>query len=640
MRNRLTLLAIFLAFTVQSQISEGGLPPTLRPENQAFLSGKMPSLLELQALDKSKALADDSQTPGQNRFAAPVPTNVSLENAGAWHSLPNGDRVWLCALRSQGALGLTLIFDEFKLPPGAKFYAYGANQQVLGAYTTQSCLPSGKFLIGIIKGETAFLELYEPAAVQGQSRISTKRVDVSYDANALNGAEDFGQSLPCNININCATGAGWQAEKKGVVRILMVFPDGEGWCSGTLIANTSNTYEPYVLTAHHCQLLRINPEFDLWRFDFDYESVNCSNPLNEPVPRSVLGSERISYRSETDFLLVKLNPIPLNFDIYFNGWNRDANITTLPPSTTLIHHPWGDIKKISVDTNTALIYASTLPWGGIYGTSPANSHWKSITDIGIFESGSSGSPYLDANKRIVGQLHGGSNAMGNPCQITGAYFGRFNLSWNQGSAPESRLKEWLDPGNTGAVTQNGYARPAVQGYSISGNLKTHWDMPMEGIRVDIGGGTSGFVYTDAQGDFQFINVPVGGTYSIKPMHDINDLNGVTTYDLVLISKHILAIEPFDSPWKMVAADANQSGSITTFDIVETRKVILGINQAFPANTSWRFLPAYTIFGNPANPFMGGLPPDNISVINLQANYTGANFKGIKIADVNNTATGN
>ena len=165
-------------------------------------------------------------------------------------------------------------------------------------------------------------------------------------------------------------------------------------------------------------------------------------------------------------------------------------------------------------------------------------------------------------------------------------------------------------------------------------------MPMEGIRVDIGGGTSGFVYTDAQGDFQFINVPVGGTYSIKPMHDINDLNGVTTYDLVLISKHILAIEPFDSPWKMVAADANQSGSITTFDIVETRKVILGINQAFPANTSWRFLPAYTIFGNPANPFMGGLPPDNISVINLQANYTGANFKGIKIADVNNTAIGN
>ena len=640
MRNRLTLFCIFLAFTVQSQVTEGGLPPTFQPENQAFLSGKMPALLELQTLDKSKALKEDSQTPGQNRFAAPVIANISLENSGVWYTSPNGDRVWLCALRSQGALGLTLIFNEFKLPPGAKFYAYGANQQVLGAYTTQSCLPSGKFLIGVLKGETAYLELYEPASVQGQSKVSTKRVDVSYDANALNGAEYFGQSLPCNVNINCATGAGWQTQKKGVVRILMVFPDGEGWCSGTLIANTANTYEPYLLTAHHCQLLLNNPEFDLWRYDFDYESTNCSNPLNEPVPRSVLGSERISYRSQTDFLLLKLNPIPLNFDIYFNGWNRDDNIATLPPSTTFIHHPWGDIKKVSVDTGIALVYASTLPWGGIYGTSPASSHWKSITDIGLFESGSSGSPYFDANKRIVGQLHGGSTDMGDSCRVTGVYFGRFNLSWNQGNAPESRLKEWLDPGNTGAVTQNGYARPAVQGFSISGNLKTHWDVPMEEIRVEIGGGSSGFVYTDSLGNFQFVNIPAGGTYSIKPVHDLNDLNGVTTYDLVLISKHILAIETLNSPWKMIAADANQSGSITTFDIVETRKIILGINQAFPTNTSWRFLPAYTIFGNPANPFMGGLPPDNISVINLQANYTGANFKGIKVADVNNTAIGN
>ncbi|MFN0215815.1 MAG: hypothetical protein ACKVT2_16270, partial [Saprospiraceae bacterium] len=180
----------------------------------------------------------------------------------------------------------------------------------------------------------------------------------------------------------------------------------------------------------------------------------------------------------------------------------------------------------------------------------------------------------------------------------------------------------------------------VQGYSISGNVQTHWGVPMEEIRVEIGGGTSGFVLTDSLGNFEFVNVPVGGNYSIKPIHDHNDLNGVTTYDLVLISKHILGIEALNSPWKMVAADANQSGSITTFDIVETRKVILGINPNFPANTSWRFLPAYTIFGDPANPFMGGLPPDNISINNLQANYSGASFKGIKVADVNNTAIGN
>ncbi len=637
MRNRLTILALSLAFSVQAQISEGGLPPSFQPEHQSVLNGKMPSMLALPSLDVAKALAEDSHAPGQNRFAAPITADVSLDNAGIWQSLPNGDRVWLCALRSPGALGLTLIFDEFKLPSGAKFFAYGVNEQVQGAYTAKSCLPSGKFLIGVLKGETAYLELYEPAAVQGQSKISTKRVDIAYDAHALNGAEDFGESRPCNININCSTGANWQAEKKGAARILMVFSNGEGWCSGTLIANTSNSFEPNFLTAHHCQLIGNNPDFGLWRFDFDYESANCSNPATEPLPRSVLGCDRISYRAETDFMLLKLNPIPLNYDVYFNGWNRDGNQTEVPPHSVYIHHPTGDIKKISVDTQASVIHPALLAWGGVFGTSPANSHWKSITDLGIFQPGSSGSPLMDANKRIVGQLHGGSTAFGNDCKVTGAYFGRFNISWVQGNAPESRLKEWLDPTNTGAVTQNGYARPMVQGYSIGGNIKTHWDVPMSGVRVDIGGSASAFTTTDSLGNFQFLNMPAGGNFSIKPVLDSNDVNGVTTFDLVLISKHILGIEPLDTPWKMVAADVNQSGSITTFDIVEGRKVILGINAGFPANTSWRFLPAYTIFGNPNNPFQGGLPPDNISVNNLQFPYVGADFKGIKVGDVNNTA---
>lgn len=640
MRNRLTLLFLLAAFTsANAQITEGGVPPSFQTEFKAFLTGKMPAVVALPVLDVANALSEDSHKPGQNRFAAPVAVDVSLENSGAWHTLPNGDRVWLCALKSGGALGLTFLFDQFKLPAGAKFYAYGANEQVYGAYTVQSCLPSGKFLIGVLKGEIAYLELYEPAAVQGQSKISSKRLDVAYDANAL-GAEDFGDALACNININCPTGANWQVQKKGIARILMVFSNGQGWCSGTLIANTSNTFEPYFLTAHHCQLIGTNPDFDLWRFDFEYESPNCQNPATEPVPKSVLGSQRISYRDETDFMLLKINPIPSNYEVYFNGWNRDNNQTTIPPQSVYIHHPSGDIKKISVDTQATVIHPFILDWGPGFGISPANTHWKTVTDLGVFQPGSSGSPLLDANKRIVGQLHGGSTAMNDACKVTGAYFGRFNISWTQGSTPESRLKEWLDPTNTGAVTQNGYLRPAVLNHTLSGNIRTHWDVPMEGIKVELSGGITGTAYTDAQGNFQFASVPAGGNYSIKPVHDANDLNGVTTFDLVLISKHILAIEPLNSPWKMIAADVNQSGSVTTFDMVETRKVILGINPAFPANTSWRFMPANTIFPNPNNPFEGALPADNISVMNLQSNNTGLNFYGIKVGDTNNTAVGN
>ncbi len=100
---------------------------------------------------------------------------------------------------------------------------------------------------------------------------------------------------------------------------------------------------------------------------------------------------------------------------------------------------------------------------------------------------------------------------------------------------------------------------------------------------------------------------MGSDYTVTPKKNDNPLNGLTTYDLVLISKHILGIEPLGSPYKMIAADANNSNSITTFDIVEFRKLILGINQALPNNESWRFMYNDYIFPNPHNPFQEVVP---------------------------------
>ncbi|MBK7937144.1 MAG: hypothetical protein IPJ82_08605 [Lewinellaceae bacterium] len=94
---------------------------------------------------------------------------------------------------------------------------------------------------------------------------------------------------------------------------------------------------------------------------------------------------------------------------------------------------------------------------------------------------------------------------------------------------------------------------------------------------------------------------------MTPTKDDNPLNGVSTYDLVLISKHILGLEPLNSPYKMIAADANKSNSITTFDIVEIRKLILGIYNELPNNTSWRFVDKDYVFPQPTNPFATTFP---------------------------------
>lgn len=177
--------------------------------------------------------------------------------------------------------------------------------------------------------------------------------------------------------------------------------------------------------------------------------------------------------------------------------------------------------------------------------------------------------------------------------------------------------------------------------SVAGLLKTEMNEGLEETDVELSGPTFNmFDMTDQDGHFSFLNaVPMHMNYSITPTKDDNPLNGVTTYDLVLISKHILGLEPLNSPYKMIAADANRSGSITTFDIVELRKLILGIYTELPSNDSWRFVDKSFAFPNAANPFQTSFP-ENKSVADIQSNSMDDDFVAIKIGDVNATAIAN
>ena len=182
--------------------------------------------------------------------------------------------------------------------------------------------------------------------------------------------------------------------------------------------------------------------------------------------------------------------------------------------------------------------------------------------------------------------------------------------------------------------------------NVAGALKTEMTDGVEEGSVTING-TSTFAppynyfdLSDADGVYQVMNnVPLDATFTIAPEKDDNPLNGVTTYDLVLISKHILGVEPFNSPYKMIAADANKSGSITTFDVVELRKLILGIYTELPNNTSWRFVDKAFQFPNVNNPFQTSFP-EMISVAAAMSNQMGEDFMGVKIGDVNNTVVAN
>lgn len=136
--------------------------------------------------------------------------------------------------------------------------------------------------------------------------------------------------------------------------------------------------------------------------------------------------------------------------------------------------------------------------------------------------------------------------------------------------------------------------------------------------------------------------------TITPMRDDNWLNGVTTFDLVLINRHILGQNLITSPYALIAADANKSGTITAFDIGEIRKLILGIYQngippkeSADTHKSWRFVDAAHVFGNPANPWDSDHPPFPESITIPAPAFGGMHdFIGIKIGDVDGSAIAN
>ncbi|MCA0236377.1 MAG: HYR domain-containing protein [Bacteroidetes bacterium] len=182
--------------------------------------------------------------------------------------------------------------------------------------------------------------------------------------------------------------------------------------------------------------------------------------------------------------------------------------------------------------------------------------------------------------------------------------------------------------------------------TVAGVMQTEMDYGLEECDVELSGqspnGTAfnQFVMTNDQGYFEFPEaIPTMSDYTLTPTKDNNPLNGVTTYDLVLINKHILGLETLGSPYKMIAADANRSGSITTFDIVELRKLILGIYEDLPNNTSWRFVDRDYQFDNPANPFQSVFP-ENKTVSDIQGTQVENSMVAIKIGDVNNSVIAN
>ena len=139
--------------------------------------------------------------------------------------------------------------------------------------------------------------------------------------------------------------------------------------------------------------------------------------------------------------------------------------------------------------------------------------------------------------------------------------------------------------------------------------------------------------TNAAGMYNFGTVQTGYDYSLTPIKDDELLKGISTYDLVRIQRHILRVAPMTDPYELIAADVNNSKTISSMDLVHLRRLILGIDAKFSNNTSWRFVDANYRFPNPANPWQEVFP-EVMSINDMPETGKRVDFTAIKIGDVN------
>jgi len=304
---------------------------------------------------------------------------------------------------------------------------------------------------------TALVFMLSYSFTYGQSGMQEESINSETDIiNRMVPCDDrFGTSWSGHSNVNC--NQYWQNEKDAVVRIEFPLSGGGcDYCSGALINTTAgeNNNRHFILTAGHCLPMGNNPDLSQWNFYWHYESSGCSNPNNVPPLISTQGAKRVArhyVNGKLDFLLLELDEDPAEaWDVtpYYLGWDR-GNAQT---SGTIIHHPMADIKKIATAYGP---FQSPNPpdWAPEY-------FWRfSTTFEKLIEGGSSGSPMLNSSHKLIGICNHSVKMTQHP---GGTYylvdFSKFGYAWEGvRDNPDStcRLKDWLDPLNTGATTLNG-----------------------------------------------------------------------------------------------------------------------------------------------------------------------------------------
>lgn len=456
----LLVTGIVLPGSAHAQISEGGTPTSFKYQNT--LKSDLPtvqipinfSVEDLKTVDRWQV-----SQGAPLKVGVLLPTDLTIDNAGSWNTLPDGKRVWRLQVQAKDAIALMLSFRDFYIPENGKLFIYSSDKtHLIGAFTHHTNPPTKEYATEFLAGDKIILEYEAGISENEHPRIAIDAVGYGY--NHLHVSRTMADTGPgtsgsCMVNINCEEGEAWQTEKNGVCQMTLPIGNYIYICSGALVNNTAEDLKPYILSAFHCIDLDIpvtEKNLNKYTFYFHFEHTGCENNSSIASYRTITGCKKIAgipLDGGSDGLLLLLNQtIPEHYNAYYNGWDRS---NTAAQSGVGIHHPSGDYMKISTFNKVA----RTSTWYGIDNIKGApNAHWNVVFEQtanghAVTEGGSSGSPLFNQNKQIVGTLSGGSSSCEKP---NGANtYGKLYYHWDQYPNKDntSRMDIYLDPNHTG-----------------------------------------------------------------------------------------------------------------------------------------------------------------------------------------------
>ena len=467
----LTLLSIFVAAHADAQILPrvSGQPALSKPKSASEMTLRSSSHTDSEtALVRFNPLATSKIAELRARNAMPDSKMLQIgvhrdarteaitlrDPVLVWKPANGGGLVAHIAINSPGALGLRVGMNIHAIPPGAEMRFSGTNNGQ-GA-TAVSAADEIKRLIHeqpvywtpVTEGEQQLVEIYLPPGVAVSAfRFSIDSVShlIVSPTGHLNDAK-LGEAQSCNRDVACsAQTPGLATVAESVARMVFTGQCGPGrstatcLCTGTLLSDfDASTQVPYFLTANHC--ISTQSEASTLVTFWGYESSSCgSGDLKRSAIQVAGGAAMLFNDPSNDAVLLRLNnPAPAG--AYFSGW--DPNALNTNDAVTVIHHPGGDVKKVSL--------------GQVLGSTPLSNLGGTFTTVaytsGATQGGSSGSGIFTASNGeyfLRGALYGGTNSCSNSGNTSDSFNRDFYSRLDQFYA---QFKSYVAANNGGSAT--------------------------------------------------------------------------------------------------------------------------------------------------------------------------------------------